>query len=181
MRLPSSTNAPRMPAFAKNRAAIIGTNQRMPGPFNQTSALASIASTIQRRHFRRARRRGLISSSLVVDSTPCKLPAMSLSAPFRSIAGSLAASPLVHRHHVHGHFEPLAAGTEGDAAQRADVREIAAPGDGDVSLAGKNVVGGIGIHPAGLFTAEHRNPCVRGVRPDQPRPARAAAWFPNSR
>ena len=66
----------------------------------------------------------------------------------------MCSSPIQLTHDVHGDVELLAACTEGDAAQRAHVREVTAPGDGDVAVAEEQIVGGIGVDPAGGFAAE---------------------------
>src|SRR4051794_17183014 len=54
-----------------------------------------------------------------------------------------------------------------DAADGADVAEIAAPADGDVAVAGEEVVGRVGIDPAELG-APDGEPRVRGVGAGEP-------------
>src|SRR5260221_151515 len=60
------------------------------------------------------------------------------------------------------------------AAQRAHVREVAAPGDGNMVLAGDQIVGRVEMDPAGGRAAPQGDPGVAGVA--APRPwARSAA------
>jgi hypothetical protein len=57
----------------------------------------------------------------------------------------------------------VVAAAQDDAAQRADVGEVAAPGDGDVVLLGDQVVGRVEMDPACRLAAPHRDPGVAGV------------------
>ena len=61
----------------------------------------------------------------------------------------------------------LPPGSQGDPAERADVRKIPPPGDGDVAFAGEDIVGGVGIDPTGGLAAEDGDPGVGGVRSGQ--------------
>jgi hypothetical protein len=70
----------------------------------------------------------------------------------------------LHRNHVNGDFEPLAASTKRDTSKRADIRKVTAPGDGDVPVARQEVVGGISIHPAGFIATKDRDPGMGGIR-----------------
>jgi len=63
--------------------------------------------------------------------------------------------------HCHGQFVVAAAGQ--NAAHRAYVSEVAAPGNGDVSFGGKGVIGRIEIDPAEIETAPSLNPGVGSI------------------
>lgn len=68
---------------------------------------------------------------------------------------------------IDGDLEGLFSGADGDAAEGADVGEVATPGDGDVAVAGEDVVGGVGVDPAELFAAEDGDPRVGGIGADE--------------
>ena len=57
------------------------------------------------------------------------------------------------------------------AAQRTDVPVITAPRDGDVAVAGEEIVRRVSVDPA-MTGTPHGEPGVRGIRADQPRLAR---------
>ena len=76
--------------------------------------------------------------------------------------------PSGKRRHGHGDLQRVVAAAEQDAAQRADVAVVAAPGERHVALGRQHVVGGIEIDPSEPRTPD-REPGVRRVGADQPR------------
>ena len=70
------------------------------------------------------------------------------------------------RFHVDFDFEGMGAAAKDEAAEGADVGVVASPGDGDVSVGGGDVVGGVHVEPAGGL-AEGGEPGVGGVGADE--------------
>src|ERR1035438_8268039 len=56
---------------------------------------------------------------------------------------------LCQRHHIHLYVQLVPGAPEENAVDRTDVRVIASPSDGDVTVGGYAIVGGIEVHPPG--------------------------------
>src|SRR5262245_51099569 len=68
--------------------------------------------------------------------------------------------------HVHGHDQRVLSTSQHDAPERADVAEVAAPRDGDVTFTGEDRVGGIEVDPAERGQ-EGGGPGVRSISANQ--------------
>jgi len=64
--------------------------------------------------------------------------------------------------HIHSHLKLMIAGTDQNAAQRANISEVSAPCERDVPLTRQQVVGRIQIDPA-RFSTPKLKPGMRGI------------------
>ena len=72
-----------------------------------------------------------------------------------------------HRDDTDSDFQRLVLAAQHDAAQRADIPVVPAPGDGHVPPIGQHVVGGIEVYPPELRVADGQ-PGVRRVGAHEP-------------
>jgi hypothetical protein len=69
--------------------------------------------------------------------------------------------------HIDGDDDLLISGAESDAAQRADIAEITAPCEREVSGGRHQIIGRVQVHPAQFLAAPDGEPGMRGIGPDQ--------------